>query len=678
VLGLPGVSTLADLELKKGDRLVHVRDGDIPGSAADQACIRGIDAQLLAGVKVKVTPTATGEDANQVLLHWGPDILNLLISQAREASLSFDGRIIRLCQLEGRAFDQERDTIRKIFKVRAGTIDDEVKKLRPRPAAAKDAVDDGSAAVLSVPEDPLWTDPVPPLAALLDRIKTIILHFVVITEAQAVAVTLWVAAGHLLQSLKVNLEIFPKLAVQSKDPASGKTTLLKLIWNLLPRAKLWTYPSGAFLVRAIEQGSPSLCLDEPQYAEDRNLLRVINAAHERALAYVPLLVPDPNGGWVPREFPVWVPMALARLGEFSGAQQSRSIVIWMLPKLRGEIREPLRRPVVPELVDVRRQLAAWADAVPAWHAPAIPDVLLNRDFNNWEPLLFVAELAGEEWRSAAHQAVGELVKLERAPSITERILTSIWKIYQPDPDEAPTRTFLPSTELLDALIADTEEDWATANGGKPINFEWLGGRLRHLLDPPGPQQENYYDPGTGKRRNRKGYSFVQFQNAFARYVGEHPLSLTEAEKPASPASPGSHVKNPSKTVASAEAGPEAGPTPEAGPEAGPTPEAGNPASGNPEKFNGLGPTEAGEAGEAGFPGDIRDREGIGSAAASTAANGEDPDGIAPGPKRRIGKIESIVRATRDENPDWSIAQIAKRVGRAPSVVRRILGEDTPS
>jgi Protein of unknown function (DUF3631) len=657
-------------------RIRIVRDGDPEGSPADTALQAGIDNLILQGAAVTVTNTPSGADSNSLLQDKGVPGLLQLLGSARPATLSFSaalGREVqRLAGLDKPAYDRERRDVAKTLGVRLGTLDAEVAKRRPQ------VTDDASAAgVLSVPEDPPWTGPLPPLATLLETIKTTIGRFVVITQAQAVAITLWVAAAHLLQSPKVNLEIFPKLAVQSKDPASGKTTLLKLIWNLLPRAKLWTFPSGAYLVRAIEQGSPSLCLDELQYAEDKNLLRVINAAHERSLAYVPLLVPDPKGGWIPREFPVWVPMALARLGEFSGAQQSRAIVIWMLPKLRGETREPLRRPEVRELVEVRRQLAGWADAVPAWHEPAIPDVLLNRDFNNWEPLLFTAELAGEGWRSDAHKAVGDLVKLERAPSTTERLLASIWKLYQPDPNEAPTRTFLQSTELRDELIADTEEDWADLNHGKPISFEWLGRQLRHLLDPRGPQQENYYDPVTGKRRNRKGYSFAQFQNAFARYIGEHPLADTSSETRASPASPDTPAKNPSKSAAPAEES-------EAGTEAGQAPEAGVPTSVKPREFSGSDPAQAGEAGEVG-PAEvgIGGKDTVSSCAATAetapAANGEDREATAPGPngpmsgpKRRTSAIAHIIRQT--ENPTWSAAQIGKRVGRAPSVVKRILAE----
>jgi putative DNA primase/helicase len=185
---------------------------------------------------------------------------------------------------------------------------------------------------------------------------------------------------------------------------------LTLIWNCLARAKLWTYPTGAYLVRALEQARFSLCLDELQYAEDKNLLRVINASQHRTMAYVPLLVPDHKGAYVPHEYFVWAPMALARLGEFSTAQQSRSIVIWMLPKLPGDKKEHLRRPAVPELADCRRQLIAWADSLTSWVDPELPASLNNRDVDNWIPLLFVAEQAGGQWPDLAVKAVEELMR----------------------------------------------------------------------------------------------------------------------------------------------------------------------------------------------------------------------------------------------------------------------------
>src|SRR5215469_3539101 len=166
-------------------------------------------------------------------------------------------------------------------------------------------------------------------------------------------------------------------------------------------------------------------------------------------------------------------MALARLGEFTTAQQSGAIVIWMLPKLPGEKCERLRRIEVPELVECRRQLAAWADTVTTWVDPPIPGSLLNRDVDNWEPLLFVAQAAGGEWLRKAAEAAEGIMRLERQLTVMQRLMRSVWLIYQPDPEQDPTE-FLPSKELRERLLNDPEEDWRTMGpAGREITYQWL-------------------------------------------------------------------------------------------------------------------------------------------------------------------------------------------------------------
>ena len=511
LVGLPGIGVLRHLQpARKGERIIVFRDGDPEDSPAAKGLQDGVDALLLAGAVVRVTTTPPGADANSLLQDpkQGLRALRRLLAKPAGAALSFEGEVGRLAGLPETAYEKARKAAAAEHGVRVGHLDREVGKRRPK---TPDDDEEASAGVISVPEDPPWTAPLPPLAEILNAIAAQLRRFVVMTEVQVIAVVLWIAASHLVHSTKVQLEVFPKLAIQSKDPESGKTRLLTLVWNTVPRAKMWTNPTGAFLVRAIEQGYPSLCLDELQYAEDRNLLRVIDAWQYRVQAYVPLLVPNKSGAYLPREFPVWTPMALARLGEFSRAQQSRSIVIWMLPKLPGESRARLRPVIVPELVLCRRQLAAWASTVTAWIEPTIPACLYNRGDENWEPLLFVGERAGSEWAERATKAAEALTKTDQQPTLTVRLLKSIWTAYQPDPDQDPT-PFLPTAELLSRLIADPDEDWATlGHGSRPITAAWLRGRLRHLLEPEGTRRPDHAGP--------RGYAFCQFAGAFARYIG---------------------------------------------------------------------------------------------------------------------------------------------------------------
>jgi putative DNA primase/helicase len=537
ITAVPGIATLRHQRPERqGERIIVFRDGDPKDSPADKALQAGVDELIIHGAVVRVTETPPGASAKSLLQdpEQGKRALSRLLAKPAGAALSFAGETRRLAKLEPTEYEKARKAAAAAHGVRVGHLDREVDKLRP-----KDEDEEASAGIISVPEDPPLTEPIPPLGEILDTVDAQLRRFMVMVEDQITAVVLWIAASHLVHSTKLQLEVFPKLAIQSKDPESGKSRLLTLVWNAVLRAKMSTNPTGAFLVRAIEQGYPSLCLDELQYAEDRNLLRVIDASQYRVQAYVPLLVPTKNGAYVPREFPVWTPMALARLGEFSSAQQSRSIIIWMLPKLPAESRERLWPIIVPELVLCRRQLAAWAATVNEWVQPSVPEGLYNRGEENWEPLLFVAEHAGGAWVERARAAAEALTAIERQPTQTRRLLGSIWKAYQPQPDKAP-EPFLATTELLAKLHADPDEDWSTAGpGGRPITAAWLRERLRHLLDPEGSQRQHRTGP--------RGYAFRQFAGAFARYIGPT-LPVDPVIDLGSSGASGATPKKPSKTV----------------------------------------------------------------------------------------------------------------------------------
>jgi putative DNA primase/helicase len=663
VVGLPGGGVLAKFKAKKGEKVLVVADGDEPLSGGAKALEEGVDHLLLdcrAETRLAIAPL--GKDANDLLReHTSLTGLIMLLGGAKSARLSLAGqceRLSRMPPLEAAAeVYKVADELKKGSGdedgVRISVIDlkAEIKRRRRARHPAPTVEEETAAGIIFAAADEPLDDPVPPLVTILDTIKAQLTRFIVLRETQIAAITLWLAAAHLMRLPALAVEVFPKLAIQSKDPASGKTTLLKLVWNVLPSAKMWTYPSGAFLVRAIEQKYPSLCLDELQYAEDKNLLRVINAAHERALAYVPLLVPDPQGGWTPREFHVWTPMALARLGEFSTPQQSRSLVIWMLPKMRDERAERLRRVEVPELVLCRRQLAAWAATVAEWLEPEVPENLLNRDVQNWEPLINVANMAGGDWPRAVIEAVEEAMDIERIPTVTVRLLSSIWQIFQPDPDQPPAIEFITSKELRAALIADPEEDWATINHGTAISFEYMRERLSHLV-----RSQNEYYHEQGERRHRRGYSFAQFKPVFARHVGRHPLSEEKGPPPptSSPGPPGSDTSD-ATSVTGAALEP-----------------------GGPGEKAGEGPpfsSSADDVGEQGTPSPVENPQGL------PHANGEDQaspgtDPIAPNGKarssRRRSSVEQAILETVALHPEWSAKQIGKAVGRAESVVKRIL------
>jgi hypothetical protein len=227
IVGLPGIATLPNMSAKAGDRIIWVQDSDPPDHPAQAALQAGIDNLILQGAQVRRTERSEIGDANAILQAKGPAELKRLLARPAGAPLKFtgeklsiDGEITRLAKLSPTEYEKERKKIAKDSEWRVTVLDKAVARLRPAPTSE---ADDGSTeGLLSVPEDPAWAGPVPALLPILDTIRKHFRRFVAITEEQLTAAVLWIAAAHLVHSLKLNIDLFPKLAIESKDPHRAK------------------------------------------------------------------------------------------------------------------------------------------------------------------------------------------------------------------------------------------------------------------------------------------------------------------------------------------------------------------------------------------------------------------------------------------------------------------------
>src|SRR4029077_2436390 len=93
-----------------------------------------------------------------------------------------------------------------------------------------------------------------PLAALLDETYAFVRQYVVMSAAQAAAVTLWVAHTHALDAF----ETTPLLAVTSPEKRCGKTRLFDVLELVVARPWRVVMPSEAVLFRKIEATTPTL------------------------------------------------------------------------------------------------------------------------------------------------------------------------------------------------------------------------------------------------------------------------------------------------------------------------------------------------------------------------------------------------------------------------------------
>lgn len=237
-------------------------------------------------------------------------------------------------------------------------------------------------------------------AALLDEVETFHRRFNVFpTQAAYVAVALWDAHAHLLDCF----DSTPRLAFLSPEPGSGKSRALEIVETLVPRPMVAVNASAAALFRAVSgpDGRPSILFDEidtifgPKAGDNEELRGFLNAGHRRTgVTY--RCVGDSQ---TVTPFPSYAAVAVAGLGSLPDTILTRSVIIRMRRRARNEKVEPFRaRLHEKEGVALRQRLATWAEQAHGWVMgawPEMPEGVSDRPADVWEPLLAVADAAGE-------------------------------------------------------------------------------------------------------------------------------------------------------------------------------------------------------------------------------------------------------------------------------------------
>jgi Protein of unknown function (DUF3631) len=355
-------------------------------------------------------------------------------------------------------------------------------------------------------------------ALILEDIVRFLRRFVVLSEAQADAITLWIAHTYVLAAFDTT----PYLWIVSAEKRSGKTRLLEvlelLVCSPLPTANI----SDSALFRAIAELKPTLLFDEVDAifgarAREREDLRgLLNAGYRRGA------VARRMGG--PRmttlqAFPVFCAKALAGLGTLPDTITDRAIRIGLERKTREEqIERFRRREVGAEAEFLSERVADWvepqADELRVAR-PQLPDELDDRAQDIWEPLLAIAELAGGDWPPQAHAAALELSTGETREddSLTARLLRDVYAVF-----ESSGRDRFKTSDLIDELCKIEESPWGDWYG-KAISPQGLSNLLRpyriKTMTIRGPRQTTAHQDGKPVR----GYKREQFTNAFLRVLG---------------------------------------------------------------------------------------------------------------------------------------------------------------
>jgi len=192
----------------------------------------------------------------------------------------------------------------------------------------------------------------------------------------------------------------------------GKTTTLRLLQPLVSRGRLIPGLTEAALLRFSPDSSSVLLADEIRDREVRNVTGALIIGWSNPATILRARF-DGN-----KEYNVWFPKVIARIGRFPEEVEDRSIIINLSRMLPTETRERVGSAafaLAAELGAAGRELAEHYRAKLADANPSVPPSFQNRAKDNVTPLLTVADAAGGHWPQTARQAALTLIGVGEQP-----------------------------------------------------------------------------------------------------------------------------------------------------------------------------------------------------------------------------------------------------------------------
>jgi hypothetical protein len=366
-------------------------------------------------------------------------------------------------------------------------------------------------------------------AALLDELDELLRRYVAFPTIESRhAAVLWIAHCHALDAF----ESTPRLALLSPEKGSGKTRTLEVLALVVPEPMHAVSMSAAAMFRVVADRQPTLLLDEADTylgntiaKQHEDIRGLINAGHRRGAMTYRGEVSGKSVNVV--EFPAFAACALAGIGDLPDTILDRSVIVAMKRRAPDEHVEHFRERLVrPGAEKLRERLEAWASSNldtlrDAW--PDMPDTIVDRAADVWEPLVAIGDGAGGHWPERARTAAVALNKAraERDPSLGVHLLADCHRVFF---DRNVDR--LTTEELVDALVTLDESPWGDLRG-KPLDARGLAQRLRKYDVRPGTHR---FPEGA-----LRGYRTEDMHDAWLRYLPPvadvadvaHPQPLTE-------------------------------------------------------------------------------------------------------------------------------------------------------
>jgi Protein of unknown function (DUF3631) len=288
---------------------------------------------------------------------------------------------------------------------------------------------------------------------VLDVVHHLLQDYVDMKPHEYIAVALW--ALHTLVFDRFTYT--PRLALLSPVRGCGKSVLLNVLNNLVPRPHKTDNITAAGIYYQVDTYQSTMLVDEAdnlEFAARSALIAVLNSGYQK-------------GGRFTRfktSYRTWAPMAIAGINTLSmpamRPTMSRCIVINM-----ARARRELRRYNEGDLQDLHIAYSmgrSWAEGVTLNSDPKLPDVLRYRPADNWRPLISIADTFGPAWGDKAREAAIEFSKDYSDEDILELLLRDVRKVFY---EQFPTvLTYFPSSLLVASLNTVEGAPWS----------EWCG------------------------------------------------------------------------------------------------------------------------------------------------------------------------------------------------------------
>jgi hypothetical protein len=415
-----------------------------------------------------------------------------------------DVEIARLAKLTAVQYERERKEAAERLDVRASILDKLV--AAERESLGLDGDDGKQGHAISFPEPEPWPDPIDG-AELLDGIAIAIREHVMLSDHARVTTALWTLHTYLIDRFLVS----PRLGVTSPVKGCGKTLLLDVLGRLVLRPLSTANVTPAAIFRVVEAHRPTLLVDEADtfLHENDELRGVLNG--NRKGSQVLRTVGDDHE---PRAFATYSACVIALIGTLPDTLHDRAVTVDLKRRQPSETVEPYRPDRADHLDVLTRKAVRWAKD----HAesiadadPEMPDGVINREADNWRPLLAIADEAGDEWGTRARVAAAAAHTAAVMGDEGSRLEILLGDIR--DTFREQDRVELSSADLLKALVAIESRPWAElGKARKPLTTN----RLARMLKPLGITPDTIRDGKT----TFKGYYLHRFQEAFERYLPE--------------------------------------------------------------------------------------------------------------------------------------------------------------